>query len=76
MERSDQVKFADLPQKLHITSEPSLWEEEEIEQKKYYTFITITLSLSVICSANSETNFACQSPIVPLLIGKGPFRFR
>lgn len=74
MERSDQVKFADLPQKLHITSEPSLWEEEIHRQKKYYTFIT--LSLSVICSANSETNFACQSPIVPLLIGKGLFRFR
>lgn len=26
METSDQVKFADLPQKLHLTA-PSLWEE-------------------------------------------------
>ena len=77
METGDQVTFADLPQKLDVTLQPSLWEEEVHEPKEtLQLWLLLCLSVTYSEAANSESSFVCQASLDLLLIGKGPFPFR
>lgn len=80
METGDQVKFADLPQKLHITSQPSLWEEEihELKGTLQVSFLLLLCLFQKLVQRQPIQSQALSAKLLLflLLIGSELFPFR